>query len=159
MRGAGYPAQEQAMRFLGIFCLLFGGLQWGSLLWYYRVNLNLLLANWTHWGTLVLASMLILAGLSLVFKPMMLAVRLFAVTAAFYLLGLYAEILPLFQGQLIQKFGMGAQIVVVLGGIIVLRLSYGLISKPLLKKLAAQQREQRFVSSMSKEFPVKRPEE
>lgn len=146
------------MRFLGIFCLLFGGLQWGSLLWHYHLNLNMLLANWMLWGTLVLASLLILAGLSLVFKPMMLAVRLFAITGAFYMLGLYAEIMPMFQGQLVDKFGMGAQIVVVLGGIIVLRLSYGLISKPLLKKLAAQQREQRFVTSMNKEYVARPPE-
>jgi hypothetical protein len=134
------------MRFLGIFCVLFGALQWGILLWHYRFDLDALLANWALWGSLALAGMLIVAGLSFLFRPAALAVRLFALTCAFYALGLYAEIIPLYQAQLLQALGMGTQIAVVVGGLVVLRLSYGLISRAMLKRFDKAQREKDFAA-------------
>lgn len=139
------------MQFLGIFCLLFGALQWGVLIWHYRLDLDALLANWALWGTLILASMLIVSGISFLLRPWLMAVRLFALACSFYLLGMYAEMLPAFQAQLMQKFGMAAQIIVVVGGLLVLRISYALISRPMLKRVAALQREGKFVKEVSKQ--------
>lgn len=133
------------MKTIGAFCFILGAAQLGLLGWHYQHDLNALLNNYSLWGTMILSSLLVIAGAGFLFKPNIVFVKLFAVVCAFYVLGIFSQVLALYQAELFKAMGYKMQIASMIGSILVLRISYGLVNRIMTKRLAAQKREHTFL--------------